>query len=169
MPGTPALVAYCCSICQTTFSDMVSPCTLSPRFTGRNTLPSTKPAAEVQAWIATFTQVGIGTVRTRACLPTRSTMHQRPSRCWICPSMSAATSERRSPHPSTTARIARSRRPFTVEGSGVFRSVCGFPQRQPVADADADRFRALHAGDAGRQFRREQPVVRCLGSQLANR
>jgi hypothetical protein len=37
------------SICQTTFSDMASPCTLSPRFTGRNTRPSAKLAAEVQA------------------------------------------------------------------------------------------------------------------------
>src|SRR5579859_4135909 len=69
-------IAYCWSICQTTFSDMASPCTLSPRFTGRNTWPSPKPAAEVQASIATFTQVGIGTVRTRLCLPTISTMHQ---------------------------------------------------------------------------------------------
>src|SRR6266436_5135385 len=50
----------------------------SPRFTGRNTWPSAKPAAEVQASIATFTQVGIGMVRMRLCLPTRSTMHHRP-------------------------------------------------------------------------------------------
>src|SRR6266446_6518107 len=70
MPGTPASVAYCWSICQTTFSDMASPCTLSPRFTGWNTRPSAKPNAEVQASIATFTHVGIGTVRTRRCFPT---------------------------------------------------------------------------------------------------
>ena len=30
------------------------------------------------AWSPTFTQAGIGTVRTRPCLPTRSTIHQRP-------------------------------------------------------------------------------------------
>jgi hypothetical protein len=43
--------------------------------------PSVMPAALVQASIATFTQVGIGKVRTRPCFPTKSTMHQRPSRC----------------------------------------------------------------------------------------
>jgi len=43
----------------------------------------------------TFTHVGIGTVRTRPCLPARSTMHQRPSRCWMCANISAATSDRR--------------------------------------------------------------------------
>jgi hypothetical protein len=37
------------------------------------------PAAVAQASIATSTQVGIGTVPTRPCLPTRSAMHQRPS------------------------------------------------------------------------------------------
>ena len=47
------------SICQTTFSDVASPFALSPRFTGRNTQPSDKPAADTQASIATFTQVGI--------------------------------------------------------------------------------------------------------------
>ena len=52
------------------------------RFTGRNTYPSATPAAEVHASVATFTQVGIGIVRTRPCFPTRSTMHHRPSRCW---------------------------------------------------------------------------------------
>lgn len=40
-------------------------------------------AADVQASIATLTHVGSGAVRTRPWLPTRSTMHQRPSRCWI--------------------------------------------------------------------------------------
>jgi|ERR1700761_5460623 len=35
----------------------------------------------VQASMATFTQVGIGMVRTCPCFPYRSTMHQRPSRC----------------------------------------------------------------------------------------
>jgi hypothetical protein len=70
MPGTPASDAYRRRSCP-------SPCALSHRFTGRSTQPSAKPDAEVQASIATFTQVGIGTVRVQLCLPTRSTMHQR--------------------------------------------------------------------------------------------
>ena len=36
---------------------LCSPCSWSPRFTGRNTWPSDKAAAEVQASIATFTHV----------------------------------------------------------------------------------------------------------------
>jgi hypothetical protein len=60
----------------------------------------------VQASIAAFTQFAMGAVRTRACLPTRSTVHQRPSRCCKCAKVSAATSERRKPQPRRTARIA---------------------------------------------------------------
>ncbi|HXJ43185.1 MAG TPA: hypothetical protein VNH18_28150, partial [Bryobacteraceae bacterium] len=37
-----------------------------------------------QAPITFFDQAGIGTVRTRQCFPTRSTMHKRLSRCWTC-------------------------------------------------------------------------------------
>ena len=102
--------------------------------------------------IATFTHVGIGTVRTRPCFPTRSTMHQRPSRCWMCPTVSAATSERRRPQPRRTARIARSRNPFTIATSGALSSVCAcrsdsqLPTRMPTG------FCALYAGDAGCQF-----------------
>lgn len=75
----------------------------------------------LQASIANLTQVGIGVVRTRPCFPTRSTMHQRPSRCWICANVRPATSERRRPHPSRTASMARSRRPFIVVISGALR------------------------------------------------
>jgi hypothetical protein len=35
-------------------------------------------------------------------------MHQRPSRCWTWAMVSAATSDRRSPQPSSTAMTARS-------------------------------------------------------------
>jgi hypothetical protein len=122
IPGTPATSAYRPRNCQTTFSLRLSPQTSSPRFTGRNTKPSVMTAAEVQASIAIFVHVGIGIVRmrTRPCLPTRSTMHHRLSRCCMCLSVSAATSDRRSPQPSSTASIARSRRPFLV-ASGAFR------------------------------------------------
>jgi hypothetical protein len=43
------------------------------------------------------------------------------------------------------------------------------PLRQPVTDADAGRFHALHPADALGQFRREQPVVRRLCCELTNR
>ena len=103
--------------------------------------------------MVTFTQVGIGTVRTRPCFPKRSTMHQRPSRCWTCPIVSAATSDRRSPHPSRTAMMARSRRPFVVVMSGAFRSACAcfsesqFPMRTPIAFALFTR--AMPAANSG--------------------
>ena len=96
-------------------------------------------------------------------------MHQRPSRCWTCANVSAATSDRRSPQPRRTARMARSRRPLTVVMSGAFRSACACRSDSQLPDADAGRFRALHARDSGRQFRREQAVVRRLGGQLADR
>jgi hypothetical protein len=95
------------------------------------------PAGVVQESIATFTHVGIGTVRTRPCFPTRSTTHHRPSRRWMCLNVSAATSERRSPQQRSTARIARSRNPFIVVASGAFSSACAcfavsqFPRRTP--------------------------------------
>ena len=91
IPSTPAAAAYGRSICHTTFSDSTSPCTWSPRFTGRKTYPSTTLAGPVQASMATFTQTGIGTVRTRPCFPQRSTMHQGPSRCCTWFIVSAAT------------------------------------------------------------------------------
>ncbi len=81
--------------------------TWSPRLTGRNTCPSTTRAVPVQASIATLTQTGIGTVRTRLCFPNTWTMPQRLSRCCMCSIVSAATSERRSPQPRRTAMMPR--------------------------------------------------------------
>ena len=89
IPGTPASWAYGLISCQTTFSPRPSAPTRSPRLTERKTRPSAAVAAVVQASIASLTQFGIGTVRTRPCFPNRSTMHQRPSRCWICANVSA--------------------------------------------------------------------------------
>src|SRR5450759_2589550 len=63
-------------------------------------------ALDVHASVATFSPVGTGIVRTRPCFPTRSTMHHRPSRCWMWPTVSAATSDLRSPQPRRTARVA---------------------------------------------------------------
>jgi len=84
------------------------------RGTRRNNGPSDKPAATVQASMATFTKGGMGTVRIRFPWPTSSTNTQRPSRCWLCRHSSAASSLRRSAQPSSTVRIARSRFPSMV-------------------------------------------------------
>jgi hypothetical protein len=65
------------------------------------------------------------------CLPTRSTM-DRPSRCWMCLKVGAATSGRCRPQPSETARIARSRRPFCVVGVRRVQQRLGLPWREPV-------------------------------------
>ena len=65
-------------------------------------------------------------------------MHHRPSRCCMWLIVSAATSDRRSPQPSSTAIMARSRSPLVVVISGTLRSVCAcfsdsqFPIRTPI-------------------------------------
>ena len=61
------------------------------------------PDADVQASIASFTQDGMGTLRTRPVLPTRPTMTQWSSRRWMRFTFSAATSARRNPQPITFA------------------------------------------------------------------
>ena len=128
------------------------------------------PASAVQASIEVFTHEGIGTVRPRPCFPTRSTMHQRQSRCWTCFVVRFASSHRRNPRPRSVASMARSRSPFLVRTFGAFRSDCALEERQPpVPDAHARRFYALDPRDSRCQFRREQPVVGRLDRQLQNR
>ena len=65
-----------------------------------------------------LTHSGTGTVRMWPPLPTRSTMAQCSSRCCKCVKSRSANSRRRSPQPSKTARIARSRFPLSVSGAG---------------------------------------------------
>ena len=64
--------------------------------------------------------------------------------------------------------MARSRSPFTVAISGALRSACACRSDSQLPDADAHRFRALHASDAGRQLRCQQPVVGRLDGEFAN-
>ena len=59
-----------------------------------------------------------GTGRMWPPLPTRSTIAQCSSRCCKCVKSKSANSRRRSPQPSNTARIARSRFPLSVFGAG---------------------------------------------------
>ena len=75
------------------------------------------------------------------------------------PSVRAATGDRRRAQPSSTAMMGRSRA-LVVVMSGGSRSSWDCRIGKPGAGPDADRLRALRAGDAGGQFRRQQPVVR---------
>ena len=56
----------------------------------------------------------------------------------------------RKPQPRSMAGIARPRRPFLVMLFGAFEK--RLPERRPVFDANAHRFRALDATDASRQI-----------------
>ena len=76
----------------------------SRRRTRRNKGPFDKPAAAVQASIATLTKGGMGTVRILFPFSTRSTNTQRPSRCWMCLDSSAASSLRRKAQPKSNAQ-----------------------------------------------------------------
>jgi len=71
--------------------------------------------------------------------------------------------------PCSAAMMARLRSALVVEMCGVFRSACA--RRRVSHDSvgpDADRFRALHARDAGGPFRRPEPVVRWRDRQPAD-
>ena len=103
------------------------------------------PAAVAQVSSADLAQDGIGTVRTRPCLPTRSTIAQRPSRCATSSKSSPASSPRRSPHPTSNPSKTRSRRPFRRCRVGGGEEPLGLLEGQPVAGPDS---RAAGAGDA---------------------
>ena len=70
-PGIPMDSAYRRSICQKAFSPRRSPSTSPARFTLRKSNPSAGPAAELQASMATFAQLGMGVVRAARRCPTR--------------------------------------------------------------------------------------------------
>ena len=114
---TPIFAAYSFTTCQTTFSVIPSPQTVPARQTRPNSLPFVAPASFSQSSIVRFTQSGTGTVRMRP-FPTRSMMAQCSSRRWRWSSVRSDSSRRRSPQPSKTARIARSRLLFGVPAFG---------------------------------------------------
>ena len=84
------------------------------------------------------------------------------------PSVSAAPSHRRSAQPRSTAMMARSGSPLVVVMSGAFRSAWACRRVSQFAVPTPDAFRALPAGDARGQFRRQPPVVCRFGRQLAD-
>ena len=110
--------------------------------------PAVMPAASHQRSTASLTQAGTGMVRRRPCLPRRSTITQRPSRCWMCSSVSATASPRRRPQPTSRASRARSRLPLRV-GIGAVDERLGLRPGQPVPCPDALLFDAGDLVDAG--------------------
>jgi len=114
----PTFFAYSFTTCQTTRSVTPSPQCLPARQTHRNNLPAERAAAATHVSTDALTQSGTGTVRMCPPLPTRSTMAQCSSRFCRWVNSRSASSRRLSPQPSKTARIARSRLPLRVSGSG---------------------------------------------------
>lgn len=77
-------------------------------------------AASIHRTIASFAHGGSGTVRVRPRIPiTLSNTHRPSCRCKSS-TFKRTTSLLRSPHPTMRPRIARSRLPFCVFGSGAF-------------------------------------------------
>ena len=90
------------------------PQTRPSRFTLRKMVHVLMPAARVHSSTARFTHIGIGTVRMCFPLPIRSAMTQCSSLTWGSSTLSPTSSARRSPQPTSRARIARSRLPRGV-------------------------------------------------------
>lgn len=123
---------------QITFSETLSPQTVPVLLTQRKNRPEVTGAAVVQQSRAVLTHSGTGTVRMCPPLPYRSTMTHRSSRFWMSDTAYCATSDRRRPHPASTAIIARSLLPFRTSRSGDRRScltssaLSQFPSRTPT-------------------------------------
>src|SRR5271166_5769067 len=95
MPACPAhrFTAY-----QTTFAVTPEGCTIPPFRSCLNTLPSVTPECRSHASTSSLDQDGTGTVRSRAPLPTKFTMTQRPSRLHL---IEVQTHNFRAPQPTS--------------------------------------------------------------------
>ncbi len=92
-------------------------------------------------------------------LRTRSTMAQCSSRCCKCVKSRSANSRRRSPQPSNTARIARSRFPLSVFRVWRLPEATGFLGREPVPKPHTQLLGTFHTPDTGGEFGTEQASV----------
>src|ERR1035438_2142031 len=88
------------------FGVMPSPQTLPIRFTRRKIVHPLISAHAIHASMARFTQPGTGTVRMCFPLPIRSATTQCSCRIWKSSALRPASSARRNPQPTSTARIA---------------------------------------------------------------
>jgi hypothetical protein len=139
------LVAVFLTTCQTVFSEMLLPESLSARQTHRNNGPLAIPVAVSQASSVCFTQVGTGTVRMCLPLPTRSTIAQRSSRRCMLSNVNSASSRRRRPQPSKIEKMARLRFPVSVCPSGKLPKSRRLACRQPVAQTGSKFANTFHA------------------------
>ncbi len=99
------------TMCQMALGVIPAPQILSSRLTRRKIAPLFVPAALIHSSTARFVHVGTGTVRMCFPLPIKSAITQCFSRTWKSSAPSPTSSARRSPHPLSSARIARSRFP----------------------------------------------------------
>ena len=126
--------------------------------TRRSTDPESMPAAPAQPSSAALAQDGIGTVRTRPCLPTRSTIAQRPSRWAMASKLQArelAAAEARAheqPQQDAAAQAFRRCRVGGFEELLDLRQVSQLPHRTPERRAPGRRMATAVFGDASRSF-----------------
>jgi hypothetical protein len=111
---------------------MPAPTNLPPLLTLPSTGPSLIGMASSQSATACWVQSGMATVRRRPPFPTRSTKHQRPSRCCSWSLNKVANSSRRRPALTNNARSARSRLPFKVFDVRQTEQLFGLRTGQPV-------------------------------------
>jgi len=127
----------------------------SRRRTRRNKGPFDKPAAAVQASIATLTKGGMGTVRILFPLPTRSTNthRRRAAGCASTRAPRARCGARRSP--KATPRIARSRFASVFSSSGGASRSRACSRTQPESsDGDGRGKRLKDGSDVSRNRKR---------------
>ena len=153
---SPALRAYLTTASKTACA-VIGPAPTRPAFdTRRSTAPESIPAAAAQPSSAVLAQDGIGTVRTRPCLPRRSTIAQRPSRCATSLNSSSASSPLRSP-PATRARPDPA-------------ALLAFPGRAQPADAGpAARSASYRSGHRERRGSLRRPEGRARRSRRLRR
>lgn len=97
------------TMCQMAFGVMPAPHSLSSLLSRRKITPLLIPAAAIHLSTARFVHAGMGTVRMCFPLPIKSAITQCYPRTWKSSVPSPTSSARRSPHPISSDRIARSR------------------------------------------------------------
>jgi hypothetical protein len=126
-----------------------------------------RPAAADHASIAAFAQLGTGMLRTRPCLPRRSTITQRPSRCRMSSNSSRATSvaaQAAADHHGQHGAVALALQRL---GIGAMDERLGMALGEPVSGAGALDLGPAHVADALRRDGIEQAVIGGFSSQLA--
>jgi hypothetical protein len=120
-----ARLAAAFSLCQMALGVIPAPQILPSRLTRRKTAPLCIPAAVIHSSKTRFVHVGMGTERMCLPLPIKSAITQCASRTGKSSVPSPTSSARRSPHPMSSARIARSRLPLRLSDGAPSRVLDG--------------------------------------------